>query len=526
VFEKTRNRIAKAFMPVSIQQGQKINTQYSNEQGTMPISPDQNQRGIQVYYMSSLSGVTGKNKQGNIQTSRVENPYFYLTIPQRNEIFRLCSPVFGVVTSRMNRISALNYTVKPVKETDEQIAEDLKSQKEIYDEYSDVIDYGHMLIRAKAFNKIKEYIPEIKPDLSNFSSALLRWKKNFQRVTQTKAEEIQDWLAEPNQGITWSQFVKKWVYDIHIHGDCAVYKQSQNERLVNFDTLIGGTTFKLKHPYFTNMEGYVQIVSGFEPRIYYGDEISFSQYAPTSVRTNSMIPLEALINKVAESLLFDELMAQRADGTRPPEKAVVITKNSPFGSMDNTDAENIPLEAGEQARIEEKLRTPVKEGVITFSGNQATVVDLSRADTITAQVQRQKDIREEVALVFCMSNMEVNLTGGDSTSGRSTSESQAEIEQGKGIAPHIKQLEEKVTKDLIFARYGYGYKLEIERQKNELDERTLDKLKLDTGELTQNELREKYNKSVFVGDEFNKPKGGQAEAPGSDATNPLFSRQI
>ena len=192
MLEKLRTKIAKAFMLVGLRQGVQINTQYSNEQGTLPLSPDQNQRGIQVYYMSSLSGVTGKDKQGKLQTSRVEQPYFYLTISQRNEIFRLCSPVFGVVTSRMNRISSLNYTVKPIKEIDEQIAEDLKSQKEIYDEYADVLDYGHMMIRAKAFNNIKDHIPEIKPDLSNFNAALLRWKKSFQRITQAKSEEIQD----------------------------------------------------------------------------------------------------------------------------------------------------------------------------------------------------------------------------------------------------------------------------------------------------------------------------------------------
>ncbi|NCN22597.1 hypothetical protein GW934_03865, partial [Candidatus Falkowbacteria bacterium] len=158
-------------------------------------------------------------------------------------------------------------------------------------------------------------------------------------------------------------------------------------------------------------------------------------YLPVSSRNYGMIPLEALIKKVTESLLFDNMMANQADGTKPPEKMVIVTEQNPFGSLDGDDAKDIPLDVDEQKRIEQKLSQPIKNGVMTFSGNHVEVVDLTRSDSMGNQMQRQKDIREEVALVFNATNMEVNLSGSDNTSGRSTSQAQMEIEQGKGIAP-------------------------------------------------------------------------------------------
>ena len=138
---------------------------------------------------------------------------------------------------------------------------------------------------------------------------------------------------------------------------------------------------------------------------------------------------------------------------------------------------------------------------------------------------RQKDIREEVALVFNMSSMEVNLTGSEQTSGRSTSESQSEIEQGKGVIPILKTFENKITQDLITARYNYGYQLEFDRGSNEMDEVTLDKAKLLTGELTQNELRESKGKPIFVGQQYDLPQG-QGSQSGNDELNPQFIKQV
>ena len=63
---------------------------------------------------------------------------------------------------------------------------------------------------------------------------------------------------------------------------------------------------------------------------------------------------------------------------------------------------------------------------------------LRKVNEIRDQMQRQKD----VAQLFNMSNMEVNFTGGDNTSGRSISESQAEIEEGKWTLPILQEKKE------------------------------------------------------------------------------------
>jgi len=241
-------------------------------------------------------------------------------------------------------------------------------------------------------------------------------------------------------------------------------------------------------------------------------------YLPVSSRNYGMIPLEALIKKVTESLLFDNMMANQADGTKPPEKMVIVTEQNPFGSLDGDDAKDIPLDVDEQKRIEQKLSQPIKNGVMTFSGNHVEVVDLTRSDSMGNQMQRQKDIREEVALVFNATNMEVNLSGSDNTSGRSTSQAQMEIEQGKGIAPIAKSFMTMLNNTILPLRYGSGLLFEFELGKNETEEKTLDKLALETGEYTKNEIREKYNKPTF-GPEYDKPEG--ASAPDGSQNNPF-----
>ena len=71
-----------------------------------------------------------------------------------------------------------------------------------------------------------------------------------------------------------------------------------------------------------------------------------------------------------EALLFDRLMAEQADGTRFPEKVVIINDASPFGDM---DAElTTPIDGADQKRIEEKFKQKVEGGVMTFTGNNAT----------------------------------------------------------------------------------------------------------------------------------------------------------
>jgi hypothetical protein len=495
---------------------------YSNEL-TSVSSPEQ--RGVQVYNLSQIIRATGRDKNGALLSVPTAYPLFYLTIHQRNEIFKLSSPILGLISSRMNRISSLDFNVTTQKYNEDKIVYQIKAYKELYDEYKNDVDFKSIILKAKIVNNIKEYLVDIKPDLSNFDRALLRWKKRIDMLNTEKTGEIYDWLMEPNQETSWIDYMKKVVYNLMIHGCEGTYLQMQDNVLENFDSLPGGTIFRIKNPYFSGVAGYIQVVEYYDPQIFWGDEILYMSYLPSSVQNTPFIPLEALINKVTESLYFDKLMADQADGTKPPEKMVIITNTAhPFGDV-NSESLDVSLDKDEQVRIEEKINEPRKNAVMTFSGNNAQIVDLSRENTMPIQMQRQKDIREEVALVFNASNIEVNLTGSQNTSGRETSESQIELTQGRGIAPIAKLIMEGVNKKLIPYRYGTGYCFEFDIALNEKEELELDLLKLRTGDLTQNELRESKNKPLFEGEQYDLPRDSSLiqEQPGTEF-NPLVTR--
>jgi len=516
-------------------EAKKTITQYSNE--AAPVQGPSGQarkpkRGVNVYSIAQLQTVTGRDKEGKLLSWGVEHPYFYLSIHQRIEIFRMSSPVFGVVSSRMNRLAGLDFNITTEKYKEDKIAQALKDMKDIYNEYLGSSKLQDLALRANIYRQIVEYLPEIKPDLSNFNTSLLRWKRRIKQRNMEECDAVKNWLSQPNQGIPWTDFVKKWVQDYHVHGNAAIYKKEERGVIQNFDVLPGGTVYRIKSDTFSTVAGYIQVIPAYtglysyvEPQMYFSDEITYSEYIPSSSRAYGMIPLEALINKIAESMLFDELMANQADGTKPPEKLIIVTENNPFGSLDADEKADFPIEEEEQRRIEEGINTPVKNAIMTFSGNHAEVVDLSRENTMSIQMQRQKDIREEVAMVFNMSNMEINLTGSDDTSGRSTSEAQSEIEQGKGLAPVAKALAQSIEKGIIPFKFGSGFIFEWEQAKNDREEKELDNLMLQTGEMTQNEIREKYGKSDF-GPEYDIPQQGGMGEPGADEMNPMFTQSI
>jgi Ni/Co efflux regulator RcnB len=507
-----------------------INTLYTNEATGFSSynfqSKNKNPRGVQIYDISQIRNISARDQHGQLTNWGIEEPFFYLTIQQRIEISRLSSPIFGVVTSRMNRLAGLDFNIVSQKKKEDEIAERMKDIKSVYVEIKDSIDIKDLMLKAKLYQELKFYLPELKTDLSNFNSSLIRWKRKIRFKSYERNNEIKDWLMQPNNGTSWIDFTKKYVYDLMVHGATAIYKDVEQGKLENFDLLPGGSVYKIKNPAFSGKNGYVQLIPGVsEAQIYFDNEMVYTEYIPTSGRGYSLIPLEALINKIAESLFFDRLMAEQADGTKPPEKMIIVTDSNPFGTMDEISSQDIPINKSEQNRIEQKVNQPTKNAIMTFSGNDAKIIDLSRENTMETQRVRQKDIREEVALVFNMSNMEVNLTGSESTSGRSTSIAQAEIEQGKGIAPIAKNIEWDITKGILPYRFGSGYIFEFEKAKNKREELEIELLELQTGRKTQNEIREEENKTTFEGEQYDFPKDTQFQQ-GENTLSPMYVKNI
>jgi hypothetical protein len=223
------------------------------------------------------------------------------------------------------------------------------------------MDIKYLFVKAKIAEKVAEELPDVLPDLSNFDNSLLRWKKRISFVHTSKGDEIKEFLLEPMDGVSWDSYIKSVVYNLMIHGAESTYKQCDKDtkKVQMFDSLPGGTVFKLKAPYFSSVCAYVQIVYGYEPQIFYNDEIVWMEYLKTSVQGQPIIPLECLITNVAEHLLFNERMASQADGTAPPEKLVIITQNEGL-SGDFDKPIEIPMVKEEQDRIETKLNQPKK----------------------------------------------------------------------------------------------------------------------------------------------------------------------
>lgn len=481
------------------------------------LGKNANRRGLNVYALSELMGITGTLKSGKRLTGTIEQSLFGLNPHERIDIFRLNSDVFGVVTSRMNRIAGLEWTVNKETHVEDRTEVELRAYNQLYNEY-DEPDIKSMVVRARAKTEIQKVLPDVKDDLSNFENGLLRWSRNNKIYAEDQSKKIRDWLLEPNIHDNFDDFIKKYVFDLMVHGSSSIYKEkADDERLDNFYILPGGTVLPLKSPYVGGGSGFVQLMPGIQPRIYYQDEISFASYIPSSASSYGMIPLEALVNKIAESLMFDRLAAERADGTVPPEKIVIFGDKSPFGDLGQQDQFELPIDSNEQKRIETVLNEPRMNAIRTLTGvGQPLVLDLSKADTFQHQMARQDKIRESIALVYNMSNMEINLTGSDDTSGRATSETQERIEREKGIGPVIKLIAERLNKDIIPIRYGSGYKFEFTAGFSDTEQLQMDRDKVLSGSYSVNQVRIARGDPPFPEEEYDRPQGAQAREIGTE----------
>lgn len=480
---------------------------------TAATPPAGNSRGVSVFTTSELMGITGKDKSGNYISGTYQQPYFYLGIDEREVIFRLCTPVFAVVSGRMNRISSLDFNITAEKKQEDRMYEYMKTCYQIWKEYQGATDVKYMIVKAKMFGEIQRTLPDVLPDCSNFTNALLRWSKRINAVNDDKGDEIKNWLLSPNGNENWESLCKKWIYNLMVHGALATYKEVENGRIENIYELSGGTVIPMKGMYVGGANAYVQIIQGLQPQIYFSDELSYCSYLPSPAQAYGHIPLEALINKIAETMLFDQLMAEQADGTKPPQKMIIVADNSPFGDLKNEF--KVPISEDEQKRIETKVNQPKKNAIMTFSGNTVQVVDLSRENTMQIQMERQKDVRSEVAMVFQATDLEVNLGGGDNTSGRSTAEAQLELMQSKGVMPIVSILQNMLTREILPYRYGPGWIFEFATGKTEKEDIEVITLKTQTGIYSINELREEMGLDN-LGAEYDKPIQPSAGATGTD----------
>lgn len=471
-----------------------------------------NRRGYSVYNAYQTMAITGRSSDGQMITGEYEVPIFYLSIDQRIEIFRKCDPVFGVITSRMNRLSALDWEIVPDSDSaqEDKIVMELKSKKQLFDEYSKSQELKYIVASKMIAQEITKQIPEVLPDMSNFNRALFRWSKKIKMTKNDIAHIAKDWLSHPNSEDYWEDLIKKFVFDLLVHGLASFYKEG-DKRIENIYVLPGGTIYPLHSRYVGGYNAYVQMVTGYQPLIYYSDEVVVGRYVPSSNTDYGFIPLEALVNKIAESLLFDQLMAEQADGTKPPQKLLVFGDYSPFANM--LGEFKVGMSPDEQKRIETKVNLARKEAVTTITGKgQPMVLDLSRENTMNVQMQRQEQVKQAVALVYNMSNLEINQSNSDGVSGRATSESLETIDQNKGILPLVRTIENCINHEVLPFRFGFGYKLQFQVSKDKGEELQYFSQKVQSGLYSVNEVRvNDLGEDPFDNPQFDVPQGTQSQ---------------
>jgi phage portal protein BeeE len=467
------------------------------------------QRGLNVYNYSSLVAQAARDKYGNIQSAEYLLPYFSLSVAERIDMVRACGPIFGVITGRMSRVSSLQWKIITRKKDHDRIETMIKTARDMFNEglEENTPEGIGRAISARAY--IAQYLTDIRPDISNFDKAFLRWMRNIKQRNEDRCSEIEDWLRQPNQEDTIEDFFKKLVFDVHVHGLAVPYKKRRAGLIQNLYILPGGSCYPIHGRHIGDPTGIVQVVDGAEAQLYFTDEANALRYAPYSGDPYGLIPLESLVNNVAEILLFQERAASMADGTKPPEKLIAFGDKTPWlqGQLE------MPMNKDEQKRIETMVNEARKEAVRVISGHGTPqVVDVSRADTFQYQSERQRMVREEVGLVFGASNIEMNLSGSDSTSGRSTSESQERSEIYKGVFPHVQMIENFFNFEVLPQRYGSGYEFKFSEMLSEAEQLKFWTEKYKSGIFTLNEIRmEDIGRDGF-GVEYDKPpKSGASE---------------
>lgn len=475
-------------------------------------------RGLNVYQLTELIGVDAQAEDGSRHRVTYEQPIFYLTIDERVHIVKQCSPVLGIVSSRMARVAGLDWNVIADSKDEERRAQILKYIYGVYKDWKDVPSIHARILTNLLHAKMRETLFDLLPDASNFDRSLLRWSRLMKWKGEDRSSEIEDWLHNPNPEDDFEELTKKLIFDLMVHGSMSVYKKSHDNVFDAFYALPGGSVIPVKRPVVDGLAAYVQIVDGFDPLIYYGNELYYSEYIPTTYQAYGMVPLEALVNKVAEYLLFDQLAAQRADQTKPPEKLVVMGDNMPFGALNAQFSMALPLNDAEQKRVEQIINEERKDAIRVLSGvGQPVVVDVSRADTFQQQTERQRQLKEDIALVFNTTNMEVNLSGSDSTSGRETSESQEKIDKAKGIGPIVRMLNNLYNDKyagIIPQRFGGGYTFSYDVEIDEIAEIEKLQKKAATGTWTDNELRIEDGRDPIDQEEADLLRSAQPVAPG------------
>lgn len=485
-----------------------------------PLAAGETGRGASVrnrYEIFKLSGVTkeGKRKSVPIQMDWVGlDPYTALWLVQH------CDILFGPITRRANRISSLPWQVVRKVRREDRMAEEMKMSK------AEFFETQSLPKRVQIFIRVRKNLKNLRPDFSNFDSALSNWSKRIKHYHSASEEEIQDWFRKPANGVKSAHFLKQMVFDLMTHG-CGCAEPVRLNGRPSLLALPGGTVVPVRGDRVGPADAYLQIwnqhllpVSGTGevPVLFMPDEIVFGYYMPNSSVSGGLTPLQALINTVASSLMTDEMIREYSDGNRDPEK-VLIFGNEMRGPGDvaNLDGHktSISPEKAEQLKVElgQRKKTPIT--VLRGSGTP-TVIDVSRENILNMLMSNLGTLREKVALCFNMSALEMAEGGSDAVSGRSTAEEMSGVDEGSGWGHLAEEVESLVT-DAIERFWGEAYKFDFSRKQTE-SQRIEQAIQMASAQVfSPNEIRESAGKDARPDPKYDELMGSQSAGEAIDA---------
>ena len=476
-------------------------------------------RAYTIEHYNQVRSITGYDRLGNLVEANIEYPSYTLTPQERIEIYRRCALVLGIVSRRMNLIGSLEITVSKNSYLIENKISGWKHLKSIYDDFKNSQDQEYQLAAGILGAKIRSQLPDCLPDLSNFSRAITRYNKIEKSKNKTSADQIADFLYTPNNTENFSDFVKKYVNSLLIHGHTGIHKKynPRDNTLLSLHILPGGTVFPIRTSYTSNYAGLVQhSYETSHTNILYPDECIYDIYLPISDSTMGVIPLESVINKVTEELFQEQYWSEQADGTRPIEKLLAISNRQLPGGFEQ-EGKVSPMEKAEKERMEQAVMQSKKNAITVVTGlGDIAVHDISKENIGDLQLKRKEAIIKDIAAVFNATPLEMNQTGSEGTSGRSTAEAQLEEAVRSGSYPIIKSIQDALQTGLIDPHFGSLFEIEFSSDRDDKEKMEAAREKVDSGIFSVNEVRmSDFNEEPFDEVEYDYPKDKKGDKLGT-----------
>lgn len=436
-------------------------------------------QGWALYAAESFLQRQARDSSGKFHNARMYmmQDWNVMTPWQRNETYKLQDDIFAIVTQRAQILGGMEWSIKPSRALEDEVAEKLKEHVFILDQIGepDQFDIWTRARQVKLRKELFSYLGffELKQDMSNFDACLRMWKKSLSWRINTSASEIEDWLNKAHKyhrvddegelvecvTMGFGALTVARTIDFLVHGTAAV--QPANEKFDGLYLLPGGSVYRIPGPRVGQQEFYVQLMYGTqgygyqEPVWFYPDQISMAYYIPSSSYVNGFRPIDAIMIEIATAFNYSNLLNRYSNNEMPPEKVIFVVDENLAASPSNTASFPQNDVAGAE-RKEEVLNSHQRDKnvrVFPERGKDVKMFDLSKQDWLAALAENRERIRRVAARVYGATPNEMGETNTGMIA-KAGAEAQAELYNMQSIKPSAVSWEHQLTHELLNKRFG------------------------------------------------------------------------